>query len=132
MRAFVPPPFLDYGVNHGVTIGSSGSGTPFHFHGDGWNELLAGRKRWFIFDLRRQPALVANGDFIAQVGWLVCWTRSQGRRHTMICVRVFSCRCHRLRSRESSSCCSCDPGLSSPNHTVVVVVWWWWWCPFAW
>ena len=31
-------------------VGASGSGTPFHFHGPGFAEVLHGQKRWFIFD----------------------------------------------------------------------------------
>ena len=35
-RRFFPPPAL--------------SGAPPHFHGDAWNALLYGRKRWFLFE----------------------------------------------------------------------------------
>jgi hypothetical protein len=27
----------------------SGSGAPIHFHGDAWNAIAYGRKRWFLF-----------------------------------------------------------------------------------
>ena len=30
-------------------LGGAGSGAPVHFHGDAWNALAYGAKRWFLF-----------------------------------------------------------------------------------
>eukprot|EP00939_MAST-03C_sp_MAST-3C-sp1_P005383 g5383.t1 len=32
-----------------VGLGGVHSGVPFHTHGDGWSEVIHGRKRWFLF-----------------------------------------------------------------------------------
>ena len=40
-----------YGTSDGMTyaLGPTGSGINFHYHKDGWNEVLFGRKRWFLY-----------------------------------------------------------------------------------
>ena len=30
-------------------LGPTGTGINFHYHKDGWNEVLYGRKRWFMY-----------------------------------------------------------------------------------
>ena len=51
------PPFLDFASEKMVDrtpsavqwyIGPAGSGAPMHFHGDAWNALAHGRKRWLL------------------------------------------------------------------------------------
>ena len=51
------PPFLDFSSTKMVErtpaavqwyIGPAGSGAPVHFHGDAWNALAHGRKRWLL------------------------------------------------------------------------------------
>lgn len=32
-----------------LAIGGTGSGINYHFHKDGWNEVIFGRKRWFFY-----------------------------------------------------------------------------------
>ena len=38
-------------------IGSSGSGTSFHFHGPAISEVIIGAKRWFLYPLHLKPDL---------------------------------------------------------------------------
>ena len=47
-----PPPFFgDYArVLTQLSLGPALSGAPPHFHGDTWNALLYGSKRWFLFE----------------------------------------------------------------------------------
>eukprot|EP01043_Picozoa_sp_COSAG02_P086838 COSAG02_NODE_24224_length_694_cov_1.211765_1_plen_160_part_00 len=51
------PSFLDFASEKMVdrtpsavqwSIGPAGSGAPMHFHGDAWNALAHGRKRWLL------------------------------------------------------------------------------------
>jgi hypothetical protein len=51
---FSPHSSLSFG------IGSSGSGVPFHTHGHVFNEVLHGRKRWWLAEPRHEPRF--NGD----------------------------------------------------------------------
>lgn len=39
-----------------IAIGAHGAGVPFHFHGPAWNELVYGKKRWFMYPLEQTPA----------------------------------------------------------------------------
>ena len=38
-----------------LTLGGDESGVQFHRHNDGWNILIAGRKRWFLYPPRMLP-----------------------------------------------------------------------------
>jgi hypothetical protein len=38
-----------------LTLGGDESGVQFHRHNDGWNTLIAGRKRWFLYPPRVLP-----------------------------------------------------------------------------
>ena len=53
------PSWLTRGIRRGffLTLGGDESGVQFHRHNDGWNLLLAGRKRWFLY-----PPAVRNFD----------------------------------------------------------------------
>jgi len=51
-------------------LGESGSGVPFHVHGDGWSECLHGSKRWFLYESGVEPvfdAEMATAEWAEQV-----------------------------------------------------------------
>jgi hypothetical protein len=52
------PEWTARGVRKGyfLTLGGDESGVQFHRHNDGWNVLVAGRKRWFLYPPRVLPA----------------------------------------------------------------------------
>ena len=54
------PPALSFGV------GPDGSGVPFHFHADGFSEVLHGAKQWFLY-ADKPPRFRANAT---SVSWL--------------------------------------------------------------
>lgn len=51
-----------------IAIGGTDSGIPFHFHGEAWNELLYGRKRWFLYPPHSPPSRGYN-DYHDQAQW---------------------------------------------------------------
>eukprot|EP00668_Euglena_longa_P011819 GGOE01014239.1.p1 GENE.GGOE01014239.1~~GGOE01014239.1.p1 ORF type:complete len:287 (-),score=80.58 GGOE01014239.1:267-1061(-) len=59
LRFYQRPPFIKAGGRHAYSfgIGASGSGVPFHVHGDGFSEVLHGRKRWFLYRPGQEPQL---------------------------------------------------------------------------
>jgi hypothetical protein len=48
--------------------GPDQSGTPFHFHGPGWAEVLHGQKRWFIYD--REATFPAVNRSLSTLQWV--------------------------------------------------------------
>ena len=58
LTSYQPHPLFHWDTNHGqyghaesmtFALGPTGSGINFHYHKDGWNEVLFGRKRWFLY-----------------------------------------------------------------------------------
>jgi hypothetical protein len=45
------------------------SGTPFHFHGPGWAEVLHGRKRWFMYE--KDAEIPAIDRSLSTLQWVV-------------------------------------------------------------
>ena len=48
LREYAPPPFAREDAAQSLSVGPSGSGVPFHVHGDGWCEVAHGRKLWLL------------------------------------------------------------------------------------
>ncbi|CAF4748055.1 unnamed protein product, partial [Rotaria socialis] len=51
LRYYKPPPyavgdFFEPSLNFGM--GGTGTGVPFHFHGPGFQQMIVGRKRWYL------------------------------------------------------------------------------------
>lgn len=51
LRYYRPPEyivddFIDPSLSFGM--GGQGTGVPFHFHGPGFQQMISGRKRWFL------------------------------------------------------------------------------------
>ena len=42
-------PFVDSGDALLLSLGTNGTGTPFHFHTEAWIELIRGSKTWWLF-----------------------------------------------------------------------------------
>mmetsp|Transcript_18247 Transcript_18247/g.43645 ORF Transcript_18247/g.43645 Transcript_18247/m.43645 type:complete len:289 (-) Transcript_18247:144-1010(-) len=55
LRHYTPPSFADDDLAFSFGIGASGTGVPFHVHGQGWSEVLHGRKRWLLYPPRHEP-----------------------------------------------------------------------------
>jgi len=53
------PPCLrdDDRYSYSFGIAACGTGVPFHVHGDGFSEVIHGRKRWFLYPPGAEPAL---------------------------------------------------------------------------
>ena len=58
------PPRNEPALSFGVAPG--GSGVPFHFHNDGFSEVLHGAKRWLFYP-HRPPRLRANATSVSWV-----------------------------------------------------------------
>ncbi|KAL5013202.1 hypothetical protein ScPMuIL_007472 [Solemya velum] len=57
-KALRPPLYLQikFGSDAGIfMLGGPGSGVAFHSHGDGWNAVVYGKKRWFIYPREKTP-----------------------------------------------------------------------------
>eukprot|EP01116_Phalansterium_solitarium_P001765 TRINITY_DN11583_c0_g1_i1.p1 TRINITY_DN11583_c0_g1~~TRINITY_DN11583_c0_g1_i1.p1 ORF type:complete len:490 (-),score=157.25 TRINITY_DN11583_c0_g1_i1:55-1524(-) len=52
-----------------IAIGKTDAGIPYHFHGQAWNELLFGRKRWFLYPANSPPA-GGYSDYRGQDSWV--------------------------------------------------------------
>ncbi len=48
LSEYAPPPFAERDAAQSLSVGPSGSGVPFHVHGDGWCEVAHGRKLWLL------------------------------------------------------------------------------------
>jgi len=48
LEEYRPPPLSSPGAAQSLSVGPSGSGVPFHVHGDGWCEVAHGRKLWLL------------------------------------------------------------------------------------
>ena len=46
---------LDYDPILAFGLASNNSGVPFHMHGPGYSQVLVGLKRWFLFDINKEP-----------------------------------------------------------------------------
>jgi hypothetical protein len=55
IAGYVPPKLADEDLAFSFGIGASGSGVPFHVHGQGWSEAVHGRKRWLLYPPSHTP-----------------------------------------------------------------------------
>ena len=55
LREYAPPPFAERDAAQSLSVGPSGSGVPFHVHGDGWCEVAHGRKLWLLAPPSAKP-----------------------------------------------------------------------------
>jgi hypothetical protein len=53
-----------------LTMGAAESGVQFHRHNEGWNLLLAGAKRWFLFPPDRMPTPHYPASYIPIRDWV--------------------------------------------------------------
>ena len=60
-----------YGLSESMTyaLGPTGSGINFHYHKDGWNEVLFGRKRWFLYPASVGCPPGGYNQFEAALSW---------------------------------------------------------------
>jgi len=67
------PSWLTRGIRRGffLTLGGDESGVQFHRHNDGWNLLLAGRKRWFLYPPARLPVPAFPAEELPIRDWLL-------------------------------------------------------------
>ena len=88
----------DFIDNPQFVLGESGSGFPFHQHGEAILQLLTGRKRWWLLDAGQTPPSGYRYD-MSQLKWiqqtlpklppsLKPWTCTQERRDP-VCAKAF-------------------------------------------